>query len=337
MSSALHSVPSAAAAFATGWLEAGHGHRVYYEQAGAADGVPVVLLHGGPGSGATARQREIFDAARWRIVQFDQRGSGRSTPLGGIEHNHTDALIADIEMLRTTLGIERWLVCGGSWGASLALAYAARHRDRVAGLLLRGVFLTGQDDLDWFFHDVAAVSPEANAEFLRAIPRNWHRNVVAWLDRCFSRNDERCAEVAVAWQRYEARLSEGQGSMSMPPVATPPPLSDESAARLIAKYRVQSHYLARRCFLGDAALLRAANTLRGVPVAIVHGELDRICRPSNAWRVHRSCPGSRLAWAAGAGHNPFHPSLASLMRSATDRFAAAGHFSDGPAASESRA
>src|SRR5690348_15392069 len=142
-STPLQNVPSGSAASAARWLEVGHGHRVYYEQAGAPDGIPVVLLHGGPGSGSSTRQREIVDAERYRIVQFDQRGSGRSTPLGETRHNHTDALIEDIEALRRHLGIERWLVCGGSWGAALALAYAGRHPDRVSGLLLRGTFLTG--------------------------------------------------------------------------------------------------------------------------------------------------------------------------------------------------
>src|SRR3954471_13712398 len=135
--------PSASAAPDAGWLDVGHGHRVYYEVAGNAAGIPAVLLHGGPGSGASARQREMLDHARYRIVQFDQRGAGRSTPHGETAHNHTDALIADIEALRVHLGIERWLVAGGSWGATLALVYAARHRERVAGLLLRGVFLAG--------------------------------------------------------------------------------------------------------------------------------------------------------------------------------------------------
>ena len=329
-STPLHSVPSAAAAFDAGRIEVGHGHRIYYEQAGAADGIPVVLLHGGPGSGASARQRDILDGARYRIVQFDQRGCGRSEPLGATAHNHTGALIDDIEALRRHLGVERWLVAGGSWGASLALAYAARHRERVTGLLLRGVFLTGRDDLDWFFHGVAALEPEANADFLRIVPRTWQRNVAFWLDRCFARDDPRCAEIAGVWQTYESRLSgDRPRSPSAPAPSTP---TGDAAIRLVAKYRVQSHYLARRCFLGEAAMMQAAGALRGLPVAIVHGDNDRVCRPSNAWRLHRSSAGSRLAWAVGAGHNPWHPAMLALMRGASDRFAATGDFSDGSGA-----
>ncbi|HEY6984981.1 MAG TPA: alpha/beta fold hydrolase [Rhodanobacteraceae bacterium] len=334
-SASLPSVPSASAAFDAGGLDVGHGHRLYYEQAGAADGMPVVLLHGGPGSGSTVRQREFFDGQRYRIVQFDQRGSGRSTPLGETRHNHTDALIADIEALRAHLAIERWLVCGGSWGSALAIAYAARHREQVAGLLLRGMFLTGQGDLDWFFHGVAALAPEANAEFLRVVPRRWQRSVAAWLDRCFERDDPRCGEIAVAWQAYELALS-GDHSVSRPG-STARTQDRETSPRLVAKYRVQAHYLRRRCFLGEAAVLRAASALRGVPVAIVHGAQDRICRPLNAWRVHRACAGSRLVWAVQAGHNPFHPAIAALLRDASDYFASAGDFSAWPSAPAGRA
>ena len=322
--------PSAAAAFDAGWLDVGRGHRIYHEQAGAADGIPIVLLHGGPGSGSNARQREIADPARFRIVQFDQRGTGRSTPAGETAHNNTDALIADIEALRETLGIGRWLVVGGSWGASLALAYAARHRERVSGVLLRGTFLTGRDDLQWFFYGAGAFAPEAHETFLRVVPRRWHRNVVDWLDRAFARGDARCAEIAAAWQAYEMALSGDTPSTSRPNAAVPADAA--AAARLVAKYRVQSHYIARKCFLGEAAVLRAANALRGVPVAIVHGERDLVCRPANAWRVHRTCAGSRLAWAIGAGHSPWHPATFALSRGALDGFAQSGDFAAWPRA-----
>jgi proline iminopeptidase len=322
--------PSAAAAFDAGWLDVGHGHRLYYEQAGTPDGSPIVLLHGGPGSGSNVRQREIADAAHWRIVQFDQRGAGRSTPAGETAHNHTDALIADIEALRETLGIKRWLVAGGSWGATLALAYAARHRDRVSGVLVRGTFLASREDLDAFFYGAAAFAPEAHETFLRIAPRRWQRNIVDWLDRCFARDDPRCAEIAAAWQAYEMVLSGDRPSTSRTAPAVSP--DSDAAARLVAKYRVQAHYIARRCFLGEAAVLRAANALRGVPVAIVHGERDLVCRPANAWRVHRTCAGSRLAWAIGAGHSPWHPATFALTRSALECFAADGDFSAWPRA-----
>ncbi|MEP7041933.1 MAG: alpha/beta fold hydrolase [Dokdonella sp.] len=310
----------------SGWLDVGHGHRVWYEQSGARDGIAVVLLHGGPGSGSTPRQRDIFDPLRYRIVQFDQRGCGRSTPLGETAHNHADALVADIEALRAHLGVVQWLVSGGSWGASLALAYAAKHRERVTGVMLRGTFLTSHADLDWFFHGVAAFAPQAHADFLAQIPRSWRRRVVSWLDRCFAGTDrERQLRVAVAWQTYETRLDSPHAN-----AVSAAALSEEAQQRLIAKYRVQSHYLARRCFLGEAALLRAASALHGVPIALVHGSNDRVCRPQNAWRVQRACVGSRLAWADQAGHDPWHPAVFRLLRAATDAFATSANFSHWP-------
>ena len=322
-------VPSVVAATAAaGWLDVGDGHRIYHEEAGTRGGIAVVLLHGGPGSGGNPRQREFLDATRYRIIQFDQRGCGRSTPLGATAHNHTDALIGDIETLRRHLGIERWLVVGGSWGAALALAYAARHRESVSGILLRGTFLTGSADLHWFFHGVAALAPQAHADFMAAIPRRWQRSIDSWLDRCFAdadAGDARALRVANAWQTYERRLEY--------PSAAAFAAADTGAVwRLIAKYRVQAHYLARHCFLGEAAVMRAANALRGVPVALVHGTHDLICRPHNAWRVQRVCAGSRLAWAAQAGHDPWHPATSRLLREALDCFAAEGDFSRWPAA-----
>lgn len=320
--------PAIVTSTAAGWLDVGDGHCLYHEEAGVHDGIPVLLLHGGPGSSSNRRQREFFDDTRYRIVQFDQRGCGRSTPLGETAHNHTDALIEDIEALRRHLGIEHWLVVGGSWGAALALAYAARYRERISGVLLRGTFLTGSADLDWFFHGVAALAPQAHADLMAVIPRRWRRGVVTWLDRCFAdvgAGDTRALRVASAWQVYEHRLDRAS------PVAFA--VTDAQAARrLIAKYRIQAHYLARRCFLGEAALMRAANALRGIPVALIHGSDDWICRPHNAWRVQRACAGSHLAWAANAGHDPWHPSTLRLLRDATGCFATTADFSRWPTA-----
>lgn len=328
--STVASVPVSAPA--VGWLDVGSGHSIYYEQHGAADGIPALLLHGGPGSSSTPRQREFLDPTRYRCIQFDQRGCGRSTPLGETAHNHTGVLIEDIEALRRHLRVERWLVSGGSWGAALALAYAARHREHVAGVLLRGTFLTGHADLEWFFHGVGALLPQLNADFMAVVPRRWRGSVVTWLDRCFADvggDRERTLRIALAWQAYE----QGVGGPHLPP--TPSPAVDaEQAQRLIAKYRVQAHYLARRCFLDEAAVLRAAGELHGMPLALVHGTQDRVCRPYNAWRVQRTCAGSRLAWAAQAGHDPAHPALLRLLRGAADAFAAERDFSRWATATE---
>lgn len=317
---------SSGAAQPIAWLEVGHGHRVAWQESGACDGIPVVIVHGGPGSSSVPRHREMFDATHYRMIQLDQRGCGLSTPQGETAHNHTEALIGDMEALRVHLGIERWFVSGGSWGATLALMYAARYPERVTGMILRGSFLAGRADLDWFFHGVAAFAPEAQATFLEVVPRTWRRRVPAWLDRCFAADDlERQRLVAAAWQTYETRLDSPQVAT----VSTSIP-SGDALARLVAKYRVQAHYLARRCFLGERAVLRAAASLRGVPVALVHGTRDLVCRPQNAWALHRRCVGSRIAWADGGGHDPFQPAAAHLLRAATHAFAKTGDFSQWP-------
>ena len=315
------------AAFDAASIDVGHGHRLYYEQAGSPQGMPIVLLHGGPGSGSNPRQRAFLDPARFRIVQYDQRGCGRSEPNGETAHNHTGALIGDIERLRVHLGIERWLVCGGSWGSSLALAYAGAHRACVSGLILRGMFLTGGTDVDWFFGGAGALAPEAHAQFLALVPRRWRRRLLTFLQRSLNGSDaEKAARIAAAWQRYENAISGPDVVMGN----EARPLAPGSAA-LCAKYRIQAHYLARDCFLGQRALLRTASELRGLPVALAHGTLDRVCRPLNAWLVHRACAGSRLAWAQGAGHDPFHPSMQLLLRDAANVFAEHGDFSRWPA------
>lgn len=319
--------------FDSGYLDVGHGHRVWYQQAGCASGIPLVLLHGGPGSGSSARQRSFFDPAIFRVIQFDQRGCGRSQPMGETAHNHTAALVADIERLREHLGIARWLVCGGSWGATLALAYAGQHRASACGVFLRAVFLAGKADLDWYFHGSRAVAPEAYEQFMVPIPRRWQRRVLTYLDRSLSAGDAARGEsLALAWMRYEAALN-GPDPALPQPVPAPP----GGSAALCAKYKIQAHFLARRCFLGHAAVLRSAAALAGMPVAIIHGTRDLICLPRSAWRVHRACSGSRLAWARGAGHDPFHPQMDGLTRSALACFAANGDFARWPLATENAA
>ncbi|HEY2395640.1 MAG TPA: alpha/beta fold hydrolase [Rudaea sp.] len=307
-----------------GWLDVGHGHRMYYLQAGNPDGLPIVLLHGGPASGSTPRQRIFYDHRRYRIVQFDQRGCGRSEPLGEIAHNHTAALIDDIERLRVHLVIERWLVSGGSWGSALGLAYAAAHQACVTGLLLRGMFLTGRADLEWYFDGAGVIAPQAYQEFIEHIPRRWRRRVLTYIDRSLKGPDaEKAMRLTAAWQRYESALN---GADVMPAMID----AGWGSPAAWAKYRIQAHYLAQRCFLGQSAMLRAAASLKGVPVALLHGTRDLVCRPVNAWLVHRACSGSRLAWAQGAGHDPYHPAAVALTREAAGCFAADGNFSRWP-------
>lgn len=303
--------------FAQDWLPEAEGHRVAWFQSGNPHGIPALIIHGGPGSGSSALHRGAFDPARFRIIQIDQRGCGLSTPLGEVRHNHAAALVADMERLRHHLGIERWLVVGGSWGASLGLAYAGAHRAALTGLLLRGVFLTGAADMAWFFGGASALFTREWEDFVSRVPRRWRRSVPTWLDRVFSgRDTERMAQVATAWWRWEQTL----GGARLAGVEAPAPET------LLPRYRIQSHYLARKCHLGEAALLGAASRLHGLPGAILHGERDTVCPPVNAWRVHRAWGGSRLCYVPEAGHNPYAPPMAAAMRAALDGFADTGRF-----------
>jgi proline iminopeptidase len=323
-------------------MDTGDGHIVYYEQCGNPDGLPVVVLHGGPASGCSPMQRRFFDPARFRIVLFDQRGCGRSTPRGAIAGNDTPALLRDIEQLRRLLGIERWMVFGGSWGASLGIAYAADHLSSCNGLILRGTFLTGSRDLDWFFGGAGTLLPAAWQELVARIGLQLRlgecehagHTVLAKLTRLLAADDLAVAgPAAAAWAHWEQAVSQpgaapaaGAHSSGSSPASPPAPvLPGDAPARpspapvpafsrhLIDKYRVQAHYLASQCFLGEERLLNLAGRLRALPVELVHGRLDWVCRPSNAWQLHQAMPSSRLTWVEHAGHDPYEPPMLAAL------------------------
>ncbi|ATE60806.1 prolyl aminopeptidase [Thauera sinica] len=309
-----------------GWLDVGDGHRIHYEQCGAADGPAAVFLHGGPGSGCSPRHRGL-PGPGWRVVLFDQRGCGRSTPHGECRSNTTADLVADIERLRTHLGIDRWLVFGGSWGASLALAYCAQHRDACLGAILRGIFLTGAGDIDWFFNGAGQLLPEHWATLAAIAPPDRRTALAAWYFDAVAGEDEEVRIDAVRrWMDWEEALSR--------PGSPPPPAgtaSREAASARIAKYRLQAHYLRRECFMGESRALDFARGMQGLPTAILHGRLDLVCRPSNAWILHRALPGSRLQFVDGAGHSPFDTPMAQALAAAGRHFLAHGSFAGWPA------
>jgi proline iminopeptidase len=308
-----------------GHLDVGDGHVMYFEQCGNPAGLPVVVLHGGPGSGCSPRQRRFFDAATYRIVLLDQRGCGRSTPRGGVSANTTTHLLADIERLRRHLGIARWLVFGGSWGSSLAIAYASTHASACLGLLLRGIFLTGRGDLDWFFRGSAQFLPEAWARFAPLAPK---RHPLYHCARLFAGDDRAALLAAVrGWVEYEDAATRFGMATSTAPTATSMDDSDADD-RLIDKYRIQAHYLVQRCFLGEQRLLDMAQRCRGLPTALLHGRRDIICRPDNAWRLHQALVKSQLRYVETAGHSPFDPAMASAIVAATRHFVSHGNFED---------
>jgi proline iminopeptidase len=279
-------------------LDVGDGHVLHVEQWGAAHGVPALVLHGGPGSGCTPWLRRFFDPARFRIVCPDQRGAGRSLPAGGVEANTTAHLLADLRRLRAALGIERWLVVGGSWGATLALAHALDAPDAVSGLLLRGSFLARPQDIERFF-DGAPAALAAGWRSLPALPAG----------------DPAARRLVDAWARHERRRSGAAVS------AAPPDLD-----ALAPRYRVQSHYLQHGCWLQQPPLLERVAALPAVPTLLLHGSEDRICPPDGALALQARLPHAGLRWAAGAGHDPADPAMAALMRQALDGFARDGHF-----------
>jgi len=300
----------------TGWLEVGDGHRLYWEQSGNPDGLPVLFCHGGPGAGTTAVQRRFFDPARFRIILLDQRGCGRSTPLGAVTANSPDHLVADLEALRAHLGLPGWLLFGGSWGATLALAYAQRHPERVRGLVLRGVFLMRSVEIDWFLMRMGHVFPEAWTRFVTHIPEAERDDLLAAYDRRLKSPDRPTALAAArAWNAYEASCSAFRPS---PAAAAAGGL--EPAERALALARIEAHFFRHCRFDPEDRLLREAGRLAGIPGIIVQGRYDMICPMASAWALHRAWPDSELQIVPDGAHASTETPMAAALVTAIDRF-----------------
>jgi proline iminopeptidase len=296
------------------WLDVGGSHRIRFEESGNPHGLPVVFLHGGPGSGCNPNQRRFFDPGAYRIVLFDQRGTGRSTPRGETRANTTPHLVRDMERLRAALGIGQWTLFGGSWGATLALAYAKAHRERVRGMILRGVFMGTWREIAWFLHGLRGFVPDAWERFAEETGAKTARGILDGYGRLLlSRKARDRLSAAAAWGDYEAMLV---GLKEREPPAPPPPPDDA----LVDRVRIQLHYLESNCFLAPGELLGAAPRLAGVPGVIVQGRHDLICPPVAAHALHRAWPGSELVLVEGAGHSAFDPAIAAALVSATDAF-----------------
>lgn len=294
------------------WLDVGDGHRVCYEDAGPRDGLPVVFLHGGPGSGCKSSHRQFFAPTRYRSVLFDQRGAGLSTPFAHCEHNTTRHLVDDIERLREHLGIDAWVVFAGSWGVALGLAYAQAHPTRVLGMVLRGSFLARQRDLDWFLADGAArLLPQAWAELNEALGHP-SSIVDAVCERVFGTEEDAALGAARAWGRWSGEVV--TYSMDRGDSDPEPP-----HAQLIGKTRLEMHYARHRYFLEPDELLARAPLLPRVPVAIVHGQRDLTCAPEASWALHRAIPGSTLEILRTAGHLSGEPLMTDALLRAADR------------------
>ena len=287
-------------------------HTLYVEESGNPNGLPVVVLHGGPGAGSNPDQRQFFDPAIYRIVLFDQRGAGRSVPHAELKNNTTAHLIQDIETIRQFLNIDRWVVFGGSWGATLALVYAQAHPEAVLGLIVRGVFLGRDQDLRWFFQEGASyVFPDHWEVFYSLIPENERNHLVdAYYRRLMGEDDLMRMAAAKAWSVWE-----GQCCMLQPSIKTVDHFSDPFFA--IALARTECHYFVNRCFLEPNQILRDLPKITHLPVIIVHGRYDMVCTFDNAWLLHQAWPDSELNIIRDAGHSSQEPGIASALVEAT--------------------
>lgn len=297
-------------------LDVGDGHRIYVEQCGNPDGVPVVVLHGGPGGGCSPMMRRYYDPSVYRIILFDQRGCGRSRPHASVENNTTWHLVADIELIRDTLRISDWVVFGGSWGATLALIYAQAHPDRVAHLVLRGVFLSTRRELDWFYQGGAgAFWPEIWKQFVELIPEDERGDLIAaYHRRLFSGDAIQETRYARMWASWENALAsiESNGAGGSGPA---------EYARAFA--RLENHYFSHGCFLNaDQQILDNMAKIAHIPGVIVQGRFDMICPPVSAYTLSSLWPASRLVMVAKAGHALSEPGISAELVRSMDAIAA---------------
>ncbi|MGW5385936.1 prolyl aminopeptidase [Nocardia sp. NPDC003963] len=308
-----------------GMLQVGDGQAVYWETSGNPDGKPAVFLHGGPGGSTAPLNRRYFDPARYRIVLLDQRGCGRSTPHiadgADLSVNTTAHLISDIETLREKLGIERWLVFGGSWGSTLSLAYAQRYPERVTELVLRGIFLLRRKEIDWYYNGSAGyVYPDEWEKFLAPVPEAERGgDLVEAYHRLLSSGDpETATAAALAWTTWESATS------SLLP--DPERVAETSDPRFaLAFARIENHYFRHGGFLDEAQLLRDIGAITHIPAVIVQGRHDIVCPAISAWDLHRAWPGSRLRIVDDAAHSAAEPGITHHLVEATDTFAAVEH------------
>lgn len=300
--------------YAAGRLALDSLHTMHWEQSGAPDGVPVLFLHGGPGAGVTPTHRRFFDPHHYRAVLYDQRGAGKSTPSASLVDNTTPHLVADIEALREHLGIERWIVFGGSWGSTLALAYAVEHPDRVRALVLRGVFLCRPREIDWFLHGMGRFFPEAHRAFAEHLPEAERGDLLSAYYRRLTEGalaDQRAA--AAAWSGYEAACSTLKPS---PEVAAG--VRDGRTALALA--RLEAHYLKHGAFFGDAPLLDRVDRIRDKPGVVVQGRYDMVCPIESADALVRAWPNAAFRIVDDAGHSALEPGIRAALVTAMEEF-----------------
>jgi proline iminopeptidase len=303
--------------FTTHHLVVDSRHTLYLEECGNPQGLPVLFLHGGPGAGCEPMHRRFFDPRRYRIVLFDQRGCGRSTPHAELEQNTTGHLVGDIEAIREHLGIERWVVFGGSWGSTLGLIYGQTHPSRVLGLILRGIFLCRPEDISWFYQEGACrLFPDAWEHFLEPIPDNERADLLhAYYRRLIGTDEVERLRVAKAWSVWEGSTLSLERNHAV--------VEHFGEAHLaLSLARIEAHYFVNDIFLEPNQLLRDAYRLQGIPGVIVHGRYDVICPLDGAWALHKAWPGSELQIIPTAGHAASEPGIVNALVGATQAMAA---------------
>jgi proline iminopeptidase len=293
-------------------------HCVYFEECGNPKGVPVVFLHGGPGSGCNATQRRFFDPTHYRIILLDQRGCGRSTPQGAVTDNTTNDLINDIESIRLHLGIAKWHVFGGSWGSTLALAYALKHTAQIISLVLRGIFLSRPSEINWFLSEVKNFHPAPYFTLCEYLPAHQRDNILASFEALVFSGDKKISiPAAIAWNAYESSM------MSLLPREPAPKTAEDKTDGEVelARARVQIHYIKHLCFVGERDMLaEASQKLAHIPTTIVQGRYDMVCPPISAWQLSRAMPHAEFFMVADAGHSAMEIGITSALVAATDHY-----------------
>ncbi len=291
-------------------------HELYVDESGNPDGIPVLFVHGGPGAGCGKYDRRFFDPEVYRIVLFDQRGSGRSRPHAELEGNTTQKLVEDIEVIRTTLGIDQWVLFGGSWGSTLSLVYAQTHPERVLGLILRGIFLCRPEDIHWFYQEGASrLFPDYWEDFIDQIPEEERDNLLAaYYRRLIGENQIQQMSAAKTWSGWEGRTATLKPCQDVVDSFTEP-------HRALSLARIEAHYFMNNSFLEPNQILRDAHKLAGIPGVIVHGRYDVICPLDNAYALHQAWPDSELIIIREAGHASREPGIVDALIRATDDLA----------------
>jgi len=295
----------------SGMLAVDELHTIYWEEVGNPDGIPVLFLHGGPGAGLSPQHRRFFDPAAYRVILFDQRGAGKSTPLGEWRNNTTQLLIDDIERLRTLFGIKQWLVFGGSWGSTLALAYGQAHPERCLGFVLRGIFLCTRAEVDWFINDMRWFYPELYDEFVAPIPLAERDDLLgAYARRLLCHDPDVFWPAARAWSRFEGRRV----------FLLPQPEEAASDTLDLGVGRLEAHYMVNGAFLDEDQLIRDIGRIAHLPAVIVQGRYDVICPPLSAWRLQQAWPGAVMHVVPDAGHGAMEKGIARALVGATEQF-----------------